>query len=130
MAEEGSTTQPGGPGPDDEGGDLGEVRGGAAEEGLGQEDDGEAGDEHEDRDAVLIVADVLDYLAKALVDDPDAVRVEYAEDDKGVVLRLHVGPDDMGKVIGRGGRTARAMRTIVRVAGARDGIGTLVEIVE
>jgi uncharacterized protein len=73
---------------------------------------------------------VLDYLARALVDDPDAVRVEYAEDDKGVVLRLHVAQEDMGKVIGRGGRTARALRTIVRVAGARDGIGTLVEIVE
>jgi predicted RNA-binding protein YlqC (UPF0109 family) len=56
--------------------------------------------------------------------------VQYAEDDKGVVLRLHVAQEDMGKVIGRGGRTARALRAIVRVAGARDGIGTLVEIVE
>jgi len=64
------------------------------------------------------------------VDDPDAVRVQYAEDGRGVVLRLHVGPDDMGQVIGRAGRIARAIRTIVRVAGARDGIGTLVEIVD
>ncbi len=64
------------------------------------------------------------------MDDPDAVRVQYAEDGRGVVLRLHVGPDDMGQVIGRAGRIARAIRTIVRVAGARDGIGTLVEIVD
>jgi predicted RNA-binding protein YlqC (UPF0109 family) len=47
-----------------------------------------------------------------------------------VILRLSVAPDDMGKVIGRGGRTARALRTIVRVAGARGGLGTIVEIVE
>jgi predicted RNA-binding protein YlqC (UPF0109 family) len=47
-----------------------------------------------------------------------------------VILRLFVAPDDMGKVIGRGGRTARALRTIVRVAGAREGVGTIVEIVE
>ncbi len=64
------------------------------------------------------------------MDDPDAVRVEYADDDRGVILRLHVGPDDVGQVIGRGGRIARSIRTIVRVAGARDGIGTLVEIVD
>ena len=47
-----------------------------------------------------------------------------------MILRLSVAPDDMGKVIGRGGRTARAIRTIVRVAGTREGIGTIVEIVE
>jgi hypothetical protein len=47
-----------------------------------------------------------------------------------VILRLFVAPDDMGKVIGRGGRTARAIRTVVRVAGAREGLGTIVEIVE
>jgi predicted RNA-binding protein YlqC (UPF0109 family) len=47
-----------------------------------------------------------------------------------VILRLSVAPDDMGKVIGRGGRTARAIRTIVRVAGTREGVGTMVEIVE
>lgn len=47
-----------------------------------------------------------------------------------MILRLFVAPDDMGKVIGRGGRTARALRTIVRVAAAREGVGTIVEIVE
>ena len=58
------------------------------------------------------------------------MRVESEPDDRGVILRLYVGPDDMGKVIGRGGRTARALRTIVRVAGTREGLGTIVEIVE
>jgi predicted RNA-binding protein YlqC (UPF0109 family) len=64
------------------------------------------------------------------VDEPDAVRVESEPDDRGVILRLHVAPDDMGKVIGRGGRTARALRTIVRLAGTREGVGTIIEIVE
>ena len=49
---------------------------------------------------------------------------------RGVILRLSVAPDDMGKVIGRGGRTARALRTLVRVAGSREGVGTIIEIVE
>ena len=56
--------------------------------------------------------------------------MEAVPDDRGVILRLSVAPDDMGKVIGRGGRTARALRTIVRVAGSREGLGTIVEIVE
>jgi len=56
--------------------------------------------------------------------------VEAEPDELGVILRLHVAPDDMGKVIGRGGRTARALRTLVRVAGTRESVGTIVEIVE
>jgi len=56
--------------------------------------------------------------------------VEAEPDDRGVILRLSVAPDDMGKVIGRGGRTARALRTLVRVAGTREGVGSIVEIVE
>jgi uncharacterized protein len=64
------------------------------------------------------------------VDEPDKVRVEAEPDDRGVILRLYVAQEDMGKVIGRGGRTARALRTIVRVAGTREGLGTIVEIVE
>jgi small subunit ribosomal protein S16 len=69
-------------------------------------------------------------LARSIVAEPDRVRVEAEPDDRGVILRLFVAPDDMGKVIGRGGRTARAIRTVVRVAGAREGLGTIVEIVE
>ena len=75
--------------------------------------------------------DLLDYLVRELVDDPDAVRIEEAEDDRGVVFTLRVGPDDMGKVIGRGGRTARAIRTVMKAAGMRAGIHhTAVEIVD
>ena len=51
--------------------------------------------------------DLLDYLVRELVDEPDAVQIEEAEDDRGVVYTLRVGPDDMGKVIGRGGRRRR-----------------------
>ena len=56
--------------------------------------------------------------------------MEAEPDERGVILRLSVAPDDMGKVIGRGGRTARALRTLVRVAGSREGVGTIIEIVE
>jgi uncharacterized protein len=77
------------------------------------------------------VAELLAYLAKRLVSDPDAVRVETAEDDDGaLVLRLHVAPDDMGQVIGRHGRIARALRTIARASGAREGRRVLLEIAE
>jgi predicted RNA-binding protein YlqC (UPF0109 family) len=77
------------------------------------------------------VRDLLDYLVRELVDDPDAVRIEEAQDDRGVVFTLRVGPDDMGKVIGRGGRTARAIRTVMKAAGMRTGVHhTAVEIVD
>jgi uncharacterized protein len=77
------------------------------------------------------VRDVLEYLARELVDDPDAVQVEETEDDRGSLLSLRVAEGDMGKVIGRGGRTARAIRTIVKAAGIRQGIHhTGVEILD
>jgi predicted RNA-binding protein YlqC (UPF0109 family) len=74
--------------------------------------------------------DVLEYLAKHLVDDPEAVNVSEVEGDGTVTLRLTVAADDMGKVIGRGGRTARAIRDLVRAAGTKTGVSTFVEIVE
>ena len=59
--------------------------------------------------------ELLEYLARALVDEPDRVRVEeFDEDDGTLVLELSVGDDDYGKVIGRGGRTAQALRTLVK----------------
>lgn len=76
------------------------------------------------------MADLLAYLARQLVDEPDAVRVEEVEDDEGVVLRLHVAEGDVGKVIGRQGRIARALRTVVRASAARRRQRVLVEIVE
>jgi hypothetical protein len=76
------------------------------------------------------VKEVLEYLAQHLVDDPAAVEVTEVEGERSVLLQLRVAPDDMGKVIGKGGRTARAIRSIVRAAGTRQGVSTLVEIVE
>jgi predicted RNA-binding protein YlqC (UPF0109 family) len=76
------------------------------------------------------VAELLEYLARRLVDDPDAVRVETAEEDDAIVLRLHVAEDDVGKVIGRQGRVARALRTIVRASAVRERRRVLLEIVD
>jgi uncharacterized protein len=75
------------------------------------------------------VQELVEYLAKGLVDKPDEVRVERVERDGAVVLELHVAPDDVGKVIGRQGRTARALRTVVRASGARSNERALLEIV-
>jgi predicted RNA-binding protein YlqC (UPF0109 family) len=73
---------------------------------------------------------VLEYLARSIVDDPDAVVVEAEEGRGSVSLRLHVAPDDMGRVIGRRGRVAQAIRTVVRAAGAREGVEADVDIVD
>ena len=78
-----------------------------------------------------MTVEIVEYLARRLVDDPDAVRVEEVEGDDGsLVLRLHVAEGDVGKVIGRQGRIARALRTIVRASAARRTGRTLLEIVE
>jgi len=76
------------------------------------------------------VEELLDYLARNLVDRPDEVRVERTERDGAVVLRLHVAEEDMGKVIGRQGRIARALRTLARASGGRRQERTLLEIVD
>jgi predicted RNA-binding protein YlqC (UPF0109 family) len=75
--------------------------------------------------------DLLEFLAREIVDDPDAVEVTENSDDRGVLLTLRVAQDDMGKVIGRGGRTARALRTVVKAAALRAGVRhTHVEIAD
>jgi uncharacterized protein len=75
--------------------------------------------------------DLLEYLAREIVDEPDSVEVTEIADDRGVLLTLRVAQDDMGKVIGRGGRTARALRTVVKAAGLRAGVRhTHVEIAD
>ena len=74
---------------------------------------------------------LLEYLAEGLVDDPDAVEVEQFEEDDGtVVLELCVGSEDYGRVIGRGGRTAHALRTVVKAAAAGERSHVLVDIVD
>ena len=76
------------------------------------------------------MAELLEYLARLLVDEPDAVRVERVDEDDTVVLRLHVAEEDLGKVIGRQGRIARALRTIVRAGSAREQRRVQLEIVD
>lgn len=75
--------------------------------------------------------ELLEYLARGLVDHPDEVRVnEVREDDRTVVLELSVADEDYGSVIGRGGRTASALRAVVKAGGHRDGHRVFVDIVD
>ena len=75
--------------------------------------------------------ELLELLSRRLVDDPSAVRVEELDDEDGTrVLRLHVAPDDRGKVIGRQGRTVRALRTLARASAGRSGRRVRLEIAE
>jgi predicted RNA-binding protein YlqC (UPF0109 family) len=77
------------------------------------------------------VKDLVEFLARSLVDDPDGVEVdEFREDDGTVVCELRVGEDDVGKVIGRSGRTINALRAVVRAAATRDGQRVLVDVVD
>jgi predicted RNA-binding protein YlqC (UPF0109 family) len=73
---------------------------------------------------------LLEYLARQLVDEPEEVRVERVESDDAVILQLHVAADDVGKVIGRQGRMARALRTVVRAGSGGDRRRVVLEIVE
>ena len=130
MAEQGGPAEPGGAEPAPDNGDLGEVLGPeAAEDAEAEDGDGEdTGSEDAGSERVLI--EVLEFLARNLVDNPDAVQVTTAQGERGLVMQLHVDQEDMGKVIGRSGRTARALRTMVRAAGTRNEVSAFVEIVE
>ena len=72
--------------------------------------------------------ELVTWIARGLVDEPDAVRVERIEEHDAIVLRLHVAPDDVGKIIGRQGRLARALRTVVRSVSARGDRRVMLEI--
>ncbi|HEY8104094.1 MAG TPA: KH domain-containing protein [Gaiellaceae bacterium] len=74
------------------------------------------------------MAELIAYLARLLVDEPDAVRVEEEEREGAIVLTLYVAQEDIGKVIGRQGRVARALRAIVRAGAARQRQRVLLEI--
>ena len=76
------------------------------------------------------MAELLAHLARQLVDDPDAVEVQEVEQDGTTVLQLRVAKEDVGKVIGRQGRIARALRAIVRASGARSHRRVVLEILE
>jgi predicted RNA-binding protein YlqC (UPF0109 family) len=62
----------------------------------------------------------VEFIAKTLVEDPDAVEVDREIDERGVLLQLHVAPDDLGRVIGRGGSTAKSIRTLLRALSVKN----------
>jgi len=77
----------------------------------------------------MAAAELVEFVAKSLVDDPNAVSVEVHEDQGETVIELHVAEDDMGKVIGRNGSVAKALRTLLKVVSAREGEPISLEIV-
>jgi len=74
--------------------------------------------------------DLLEYLARALVDNPDDVHIDTIEGERTVILQLKVHPEDVGKVIGKQGRIANALRTLVRAAATKQGKNAIVEIID
>lgn len=74
--------------------------------------------------------ELVEFIARALVEDPESVRVDELEEDGDVVLELRVAPDDLGRVIGRSGRVANAIRTVAKAAATHEDRRVLVEIVE
>jgi hypothetical protein len=77
----------------------------------------------------MAAAELVEYVAKSLVDDPEAVSVEVHDEPDGRVIELHVAEEDMGKVIGRNGSVAKALRTLLKVISAREGEPVSLEIV-
>lgn len=77
-----------------------------------------------------VATDVLEYLVKSLVDDPDAVEIEVFDERRGMKMEVSVGPGDMGRVIGRRGRIANAIRTVVRAAAVDDHTDVDVDFVD
>ncbi len=73
---------------------------------------------------------VLEHIVRSIVDDPEAVKVEGFEDGSKILLEVRVGEGDLGRVIGRRGRTAQSIRTVVRAAATRDGVDVDVDFVD
>ena len=76
----------------------------------------------------MAAAELVEYVARSLVDDPEQVSVQIHDEPEGKVIELHVAEDDMGKVIGRNGSVAKALRTLLKVTSARDGEPVSLEI--
>jgi predicted RNA-binding protein YlqC (UPF0109 family) len=76
------------------------------------------------------VKELLETLAQALVDKPEEVNVTVVEGEKSIILQLHVAPDDVGKVIGKEGRIAKALRTIIKASATKVGKNAIVEIID
>jgi uncharacterized protein len=98
---------------------------GDAAEAADQQADQEAGADAEPGERSL---EVLEYLVGEIVDEPDAITVDTQETRHGVTFHVRVAPGDMGKVIGRRGRVVQSIRTLVRDAGAREGVDVSVEV--
>ena len=93
--------------------------------------DAEGGEDTGNDVPAATAVDVCEHIVRALVDEPDAVSVEPEERRRGgFILRVNVAPDDMGRVIGRRGRTAQAVRTLVAAAAVRDGVEVDVDFVD
>jgi len=105
-----------------EDGDINTVSGSSPAPAAAAVSDGGAGGE--------MPTTVLEYLARSLADEPEAVVVRRDDRRGSIVLKLHVAPRDMGRIIGRRGRTAQAIRTLVGAAGARGGVQATVDIVD
>jgi predicted RNA-binding protein YlqC (UPF0109 family) len=83
----------------------------------------------EDHAGVERMKELVEYIARSIVEAPDEVTISEAEGERGIVLRLQVAPDDKGRVIGKQGQVAQAMRTLLRVAGTRAHARVQLEIV-
>ena len=144
LYEAGDINQTDGPGGGDELDDVDDELDDDVEDELDDDVEDELDDDVDDIDGVDEVGEgnelravdggtplsVLTYLARSLSNEPDAVAIDTEERRNGVRLNLHVAPEDMGRVIGRRGRTAQAIRTLVNVAGAKDGVQASVDIVD
>lgn len=78
----------------------------------------------------MAVRELVERVARALVDDPSAVEVREVEREDGIVLEVRVAPDDLGKVIGKRGKTVQSLRTLLAAAAAKQGRSAVLEIVE
>ena len=94
---------------------------------AGNDDDGDDLGDADDDELAPTAISVLDLIVTSLVDDPDAVRIDPIEQRDRVRLEVRVGPDDMGRVIGKRGRVANAIRTVVRAAAVRDDVNVDIE---
>lgn len=76
------------------------------------------------------MGELVEYIAKSLVNNPDMVEVNEVEGSQSLIIELKVAPDDMGKVIGKQGRIAKAIRTVVKAAATKDNKRVIVEIIQ
>jgi uncharacterized protein len=97
---------------------------------AGQDDDGPDDDIDGNTIPAANARTVLEYLAKAVVEDPDAVEIEVEDGRRGLSLNVRVGDGDMGRVIGKRGRVAQSIRTVVRAAAVQDDVSVDVEFVD